>query len=730
MTSRLTSAIIVLMIFTIATTLAFPLSGEKLEKAISKYRKTVNRNPNDFKLHRELILKYKRAGMMEVPLAVYERAYGRYSEVPVVMYSLGLAYLIGGDKSKLGRARDLIERAAEKADSPWIKLALGEVYSELGDDQRAVSIWREILPSEIDVVYVRLIEFHRKRKDFDTALSYCNALLGKKPDSPMAHYMKGLVLYDMADLKGARVELERVIKLNHKLADAYYKLGQIYAMQDEPSEAIRMYKLGRRYDPKNADARYELASIFMEKGKEKYAVAAIRSALAVDPDNDEFIDMLKNADYKKAEYVLERYLKEKPNDQSARFILAKLRVKLGDVVLARRDLEEVSRRLPRISPLRKEVHIELGRIYEREDPNRAAQEYKQAGELGGVQLELLQKLLETYREEKDEGRFVETAEKLLNLNPQNAELEYELGLIYERRAEIARKAENREERDKNLKKAIEHLSKAARIDNSNLEYNLKLAELLESQNKMKAFRIYSDMIDYYPDNPDLYYRRARFMLNFGVGSQSVLIFNMEDIISDLRKAIGLNPNHAGAHRLLGRVLDREGDIQGAIEEYEKALMLDPKDVEAMTYLAGRYSEMNRIEEAMQLYERALEIDPDNLDVVKDYAFLVLANDERRLPKAHKLLEHAFQVAPNDPLVVMNYGYSFYLMGNPRTAIQYYLKALELDPSSVLTRYNLALAYEAVEEMEKAGQMWQEILKLDPTSRYAELARERLKKAEK
>ena len=214
---------------------------------------------------------------------------------------------------------------------------------------------------------------------------------------------------------------------------------------------------------------------------EKYAVAAIRSALAVDPNNKKFVSMLKGADYERAARVLDRYLRENPGDQGARFILAKLRVKLGDVLAARRELEEVSRKIPRISPLRKEVHIELGRIYEKENPQKAVLEYKRAEELGGVQMELLQKLLRTYRKEGNEEKFIETAEKLLNLDPQNAGLEYELGLIYEKRAETAHKLGDDKGYKRNVEKALKHLSNAAKIDNSNLRYNLKLAELLERQ---------------------------------------------------------------------------------------------------------------------------------------------------------------------------------------------------------------------------------------------------------
>lgn len=709
--------------------------GASIEKEIERYRARINKDPTNLELHRRMISEYKARGLIEVPLRVYEAARERYPDNPLVGYALGLAYLMSGDEGKAEEARRLLEDAASAfKNSPWAKLALAEALAATGEGERAVSIWKELLDEMEDPepVYVDLVNYFLKIRDYDSALFYSSEMTGRDPESPTAHYLKGLVHYSMADLKSARKEFEEAIRLNYRLGAAYYKLGQIYAAEGKPEEAVRMYKLGRRYDPRNAEARYELAAIFMDKDQEKYAVAAIRSALAVDPENSKYVSMLKGADYERAVEVLKEYLSSNPDDHAARFILGKLQLKLGRAEEAKRELEVAAANLSETSPVKKDVHVELGRIYERENPERAAEQFEQAAELGAVEVEVLRKALETYRG-KDDEKFVETAEKLLNLI-ENPKLEFEVALTYEKLAEEAKKRGDEKAYEKLIKKAVDHCSNAVRMDNANLEYNLKLVDMLAQDAeslkpyKMKAFRILSDMIDLYPDNPDLYYQRAKFMLSFGVGDRSALIYDMADIIADLERAVQLNPDHAGAHHLLGVAYDREGDVERAMAEFEKALQLDPDDLEAMIYLARRYSEMGRMDEALDLYERALQIDPENLEVIKDYSYLALKFDDRnRLAAVHEALGRAVKLAPNDPLILMNYGYTLYLLGAVEKAIDYYLKAIDLDPSSVIARYNLALAYEAIGKADKAREVWREILRLDPNGRYGAEARRRLGK---
>ena len=65
--------------------------------------------------------------------------------------------------------------------------------------------------------------------------------------------------------------------------------------------------------------------------------------------------------------------------------------------------------------------------------------------------------------------------------------------------------------------------------------------------------------------------------------------------------------------MLGRHLESEGDIDGAIKAYREASKLDPKSAEIVAELAGLYARENKIHEATRQRPRpALTIDPANV----------------------------------------------------------------------------------------------------------------------
>ena len=63
--------------------------------------------------------------------------------------------------------------------------------------------------------------------------------------------------------------------------------------------------------------------------------------------------------------------------------------------------------------------------------------------------------------------------------------------------------------------------------------------------------------------------------------------------------------------LLGRRLESEGDIDGAVAAYRKAAELDPKGAEIRAELAGLYARQDRAREALEWANAALAIDAEN-----------------------------------------------------------------------------------------------------------------------
>ncbi len=92
--------------------------------------------------------------------------------------------------------------------------------------------------------------------------------------------------------------------------------------------------------------------------------------------------------------------------------------------------------------------------------------------------------------------------------------------------------------------------------------------------------------------------------------------------------------------MLGRRLEADGDIEGAIKAHTDAARLDPTSAEIPAELAALYARQNRVKEAMDAAEAALKLDAANVEANRvlgiAYADLARLDEVRGKPDAEAL----------------------------------------------------------------------------------------------
>lgn len=183
-----------------------------------------------------------------------------------------------------------------------------------------------------------------------------------------------------------------------------------------------------------------------------------------------------------------------------------------------------------------------------------------------------------------------------------------------------------------------------------------------------ANEVFQALAKLHPDNPDYRVRWGRMFLEHGARP-----LNGEDDVqnaSDLfNEALKIKADHAGAELGLALIAADEFGSQKADKLARQALEWDPKLLEAQELLAKLALEDNNNQKATTEAKKALEIDP-NSSVGKG----VLAVIDYLNGKAES------QWDPHDARGYETIAHFFVLNRRYEEGIQYYRKAIQLDPT--------------------------------------------------
>jgi serine/threonine protein kinase/tetratricopeptide (TPR) repeat protein len=178
----------------------------------------------------------------------------------------------------------------------------------------------------------------------------------------------------------------------------------------------------------------------------------------------------------------------------------------------------------------------------------------------------------------------------------------------------------------------------------------------------------------------------------------------EEAIQNLQKALVLDPINADAYRELAKTYQRMGRVKDAESTYLNAIAVRPGYWGTHNDLGGFYYRLGRYAEAEKEFRNVVDLTPDNARGYKNLG--AIAYSQKRYEEAAKMFEKSVAIKPSDG-AYSNLGNVYYTLGQYAEAARYYEKAIQMNGREPLWWHNLAGAYQASGESQKARAAFQQ-----------------------
>ncbi|HEY3884197.1 MAG TPA: tetratricopeptide repeat protein [Vicinamibacterales bacterium] len=167
-----------------------------------------------------------------------------------------------------------------------------------------------------------------------------------------------------------------------------------------------------------------------------------------------------------------------------------------------------------------------------------------------------------------------------------------------------------------------------------------------------------------------------------------------------KNAIAISPSLLEAYQALGAVYVQQKRLPDALTEFERAADQSPNSVSAQTATAVLFEMQNKPDEARKRYEKALQIDPRAAVAANNLAWMDTA-DGGNLDVALQLAQTAKSQLPNAPEVDDTLGWIYVKKGLPGLAIPSLEDCIRKDPGNVEYLFHLGMAYAKLGDKSKA-----------------------------
>lgn len=232
----------------------------------------------------------------------------------------------------------------------------------------------------------------------------------------------------------------------------------------------------------------------------------------------------------------------------------------------------------------------------------------------------------------------------------------------------------------------------------------KADELYKQGHTLQAEKLFQEILDNYPDEPNACQRLGRLKGQTG---------NYATARIYLEQAINVAPDFAYAWSDLGNICKLQGNLEEAHKCYQKAVSLEPDNLVARCNLGASYLDLGKKFEATTILEQVVKNNPEFVRGRHMYGQVLLKTGEYE--KAVSQLEHVYLQDSSSDEVLIHLVSTLINIRNFDRALELSEKALQANPDSAEAHISMGVSLLKMDRLEGALEHLQCAVELNPDS---------------
>lgn len=271
----------------------------------------------------------------------------------------------------------------------------------------------------------------------------------------------------------------------------------------------------------------------------------------------------------------------------------------------------------------------------------------------------------------------------------------------------------------NHEKACEYLEKAVELD----EDESFISALAMSEVKLGR---YEQALKHYKQLSLICPGKENYKYNIVTCYEA--LGELQTAIKMLEEITYINPKFILPAQKLASLYIKTNQLLKAKEVYDNILLKNKITAETLHQYAILSSSLNDTDTAEKMLKRVIKMSPELAKPHKDLGIIYL--NKRLFDYAKDEFETAMRLAPNDFEILFEYGNFLYSISENLEAERFYTEALEIEPKNVLALTFMALNKMILNQLDESYEYIQKAIKEQPNHEYVQFCMGRILYARK